>query len=191
MYPFLYRYITTRYRYRYKILPVHEMQVQGQVQVQKNVYLGTGTGTGTSTWPQPCSLHQKGILSSGTDCVAYIDAILPKGTHLPCLRMADRALLAGYPRHADSTILSCEGWNHTRLCVLTRSHKHACQMCQSYPGYFWEPHWNSMGLLEISRVTWQLCMRLCKQSALSVALSVTELSRFYFFYDLLKPQQIG
>ena len=23
----------------------------------------------------------------------------------------------------------------------------------SYPGYFWEPHWFSMGLLEISRVT--------------------------------------
>ena len=27
----------------------------------------------------------------------------------------------------------------------------------SYPGYFREPHWISMGLLEISRVTWQLC----------------------------------
>ena len=25
-----------------------------------------------------------------------------------------------------------------------------------YPGYFREPHWLSMGLLEISRVTWQL-----------------------------------
>ena len=29
----------------------------------------------------------------------------------------------------------------------------------SYPGYFWEPHWKSMGLLEISWVTWQLCIR--------------------------------
>ena len=25
--------------------------------------------------------------------------------------------------------------------------------CQSYPGYFWKPHWLSMGLAEISRVT--------------------------------------
>ena len=28
-----------------------------------------------------------------------------------------------------------------------------------YPGYFREPHWKSMGLPEISRVTWQLCGR--------------------------------
>ena len=30
---------------------------------------------------------------------AYIDGILPKGPYPPCLRMADRALLAGYPRY--------------------------------------------------------------------------------------------
>ena len=29
----------------------------------------------------------------------YIEGILPKGPYPPCLRMADRALLAGYPRH--------------------------------------------------------------------------------------------
>ena len=29
----------------------------------------------------------------------YIDGILPKGPYPPCLRMADRALLTGYPRH--------------------------------------------------------------------------------------------
>ena len=28
----------------------------------------------------------------------YLDGILPKGPYPPCLRMADRALLAGYPR---------------------------------------------------------------------------------------------
>ena len=33
----------------------------------------------------------------------YIQSILPKGPYLPCLRMADRALLAGYPQY----ILSC------------------------------------------------------------------------------------
>ena len=33
-----------------------------------------------------------------TRCIApNIDGILPKGTYPPCLRMADRALLAGYP----------------------------------------------------------------------------------------------
>ena len=30
---------------------------------------------------------------------SFIDRILPKGPYPPCLRMADRALLAGYPRH--------------------------------------------------------------------------------------------
>ena len=30
----------------------------------------------------------------------HIDFILPKGPYRPCLRMADRALLAGYPRYA-------------------------------------------------------------------------------------------
>ena len=29
----------------------------------------------------------------------HIEGILPKGPHPPCLRMADRALLAGYPRY--------------------------------------------------------------------------------------------
>ena len=31
--------------------------------------------------------------------VQYIEGILPKRPHPPCLRMADRALLAGYPRY--------------------------------------------------------------------------------------------
>ena len=30
---------------------------------------------------------------------AYINGILPKGPYPPCLRMADRALLAGYTRY--------------------------------------------------------------------------------------------
>ena len=30
---------------------------------------------------------------------AYIEGILPKGPYLPCVSMADRALLAGYPRY--------------------------------------------------------------------------------------------
>ena len=31
---------------------------------------------------------------------AYIEGILPKGPYLPCVSMAGRALLAGYPRYA-------------------------------------------------------------------------------------------
>ena len=31
--------------------------------------------------------------------MVYIDGILPKGPYPPCLRMADRALLAAYPRY--------------------------------------------------------------------------------------------
>ena len=34
----------------------------------------------------------------------YIDGILPKGPYPPCLRMADRALLAGYHRHVHTPI---------------------------------------------------------------------------------------
>ena len=33
--------------------------------------------------------------------VEHIDGILPKGPYPPCLRMADRALLAGYPRYLE------------------------------------------------------------------------------------------
>ena len=34
-----------------------------------------------------------------------IDGILPKGPYPPCLRMAGRALLAGYPRHVPDVVL--------------------------------------------------------------------------------------
>ena len=41
-------------------------------------------------------------------CTQYtntdIDSILPKGPYQPCLRMADRALLAGYPRYTVCNI---------------------------------------------------------------------------------------
>ena len=35
----------------------------------------------------------------GITALPLIEGILPKGPYPPCLRMADRALLAGYPRH--------------------------------------------------------------------------------------------
>ena len=36
---------------------------------------------------------------------ADVDGILPKGSYPPCLRMADRALLAGYPRRLGLLLL--------------------------------------------------------------------------------------
>ena len=53
--------------------------------------------------------------------------------------MALMGLLAWYP-----TILV------ESLRLVWKSDTHTCQ---GYPGYFREPHWNSMGLPEISRVT--------------------------------------
>ena len=35
------------------------------------------------------------------NCFKEIDGILPKGPYPPCLRMADRALLSGYPRNEN------------------------------------------------------------------------------------------
>ena len=39
------------------------------------------------------------ILSAGISLLSYIEGILPKVPYLPCVSMAGRALLAGYPRH--------------------------------------------------------------------------------------------
>ena len=41
----------------------------------------------------------KSRVNSSHPSSAYIEGILPKGPYPPCLRMADRALLAGYPRY--------------------------------------------------------------------------------------------
>ena len=50
-----------------------------------------------------------------------IEGILPKGPYPPCLRMADRALLAGYPRHIEtashSLCLSCDD-DVTMACTM-------------------------------------------------------------------------
>ena len=54
-----------------------------------------------------------------------IDGILPKGPYLPCLRMADRALLAGYPWNVVEVMHAIDVkyikrnvyTDHTLLCV--------------------------------------------------------------------------
>ena len=43
-----------------------------------------------------CMLHFAMVFSPARQ--QHVDGILPKGPYPPCLRMADRALLAGYPR---------------------------------------------------------------------------------------------
>ena len=54
---------------------------------------------------------------SGTHAcrIRYIQGILPKGRYPPCLRMADRALPAGYPRYIAITAGStgeCKTWRY-------------------------------------------------------------------------------
>ena len=45
---------------------------------------------------------------------AHIEGILPKGPYLPCVSMAGRALLAGYPRYHD-----CEHWSIMQnICIV-------------------------------------------------------------------------
>ena len=57
-------------------------------------------------------LHLRYNFSVTVLCVAYIDGILPKGPYPPCLHMADRALLAGYPRY----ILYFYVWKYPAQC---------------------------------------------------------------------------
>ena len=46
---------------------------------------------------------------------AYIEGILPKGPYLPCVSMAGRALLAGYPRHVNH-------YNISKVILLYHKH---------------------------------------------------------------------
>ena len=47
---------------------------------------------------------------------ADIEGILPKGPYPPCLRMADKALLAGYPRSDVLKIYAESQWSQETLC---------------------------------------------------------------------------
>ena len=38
-----------------------------------------------------------------------VEGILPKGPYLPCLRMADRAILVGYPRYLSNVAKPASG----------------------------------------------------------------------------------
>ena len=95
-----------------------------------HMYMGTFT-----SWLPTLSILPGGIIHYQSPihhgCLAsfswrYIDGILPKGPYPPCLRVADRALLAGYPRYgvrylgSDNSFVAC--WAprcHLNQCWLT------------------------------------------------------------------------
>ena len=47
----------------------------------------------------------------------HIEGILPKGPYPPCLRMADRAFLAGYPGYVSDVAIQ-ELRRYTHICIL-------------------------------------------------------------------------
>ena len=52
-------------------------------------------------------------------------------------------------------------------------------------GYFRKPHWKSMGLLEISRVTWQVCHNKRKPYAEFYSIFTTDFICSYMFLPIL------
>ena len=75
-------------------------------------------------------LHLRYNFSVTVPRVAYINGILPKGPYPPCLRMADRALLAGYPRYilymCENILLKVQNtvWCHYNVVIfLWNSHE--------------------------------------------------------------------
>ena len=64
-----------------------------------------------------------GLLCLFTSSQPSISGILPKGSYLPCLHLADRALLAGYPWHIlylHHCIIVCSFllWKKQKLIIL-------------------------------------------------------------------------
>ena len=64
------------------------------------------------------------------------------------------------PKGLFEVMTVLEKMNTIMACTIPVSGGHS-HTCQGYPGYFQEPHWKSIGLPEISRVTWQSCIS-CK-----------------------------
>ena len=59
-------------------------------------------------YPLKQPLRHANCFQKVQNCQTHIEGILPKGPHQPCLRMAGRALLAGYHRY--------DTWIWTSLC---------------------------------------------------------------------------
>ena len=71
----------------------------------------------------------------------HIEGILPKGPYLPCLRMADRALLAGYPQYMKINCEMCKYKNTTH-----HEKKIIANVIQSKVKYQTKIKWFSMQL---------------------------------------------
>ena len=65
-----------------------------------------------SDWAMEMDVMDKkyfmGFESKRSFAKLYFEGILPKGPYPPCLRMADRALLAGYHRFVEDLFFSCQ-----------------------------------------------------------------------------------
>ena len=66
-------------------------------------------------WPHPLGVYMAEL---GQD--ALVEGILPKGPYPPCLRMADRALLAEYPRSVSLTTGKCYYYRVSFLGISTK-----------------------------------------------------------------------
>ena len=87
-------------------------------------------------------------VSSMSVCYQQIDGILPKGPYPPCIRMADRALLAGYPRNTLKNFVEfviCTGGSPMVIfmsSVLNCLLVNAMWLCWGTEDVF---HWESFG----------------------------------------------
>ena len=78
-------------------------------------------------WPKRCDIFP-----------VYIEGILPKGPYLPCVSMAGRALLAGYPRYV---------MNSKNIIVLVTQIKHYARLAWYFvSSLYWNPYPTILGL---------------------------------------------
>ena len=77
--------------------------------------------------PRDTSSSDKGVCFCPVtyNCVKYCEGVLPKGSYLPCVSMAGRALSAGYPRFV------LYGTKGKSPCILLCRH---CAMASQTPG---------------------------------------------------------
>ena len=117
----------------------------------------------------------------GLDALIYIDGILPKGPYQPCLRIADRALLAGYPRYA--ALLSLfhvpNGFAIFARCRASRSVKQSkhCLLTERQPVSWMRPR-PAVDLLGISHMSGRRrYFKICSLTKMFVF-------RFKFYWNL-------
>ena len=89
--------------------------------------------------------RKHGDLESKLTIWAYIEGILPKGPYLPCVSMAGRVLLAGYPLDTNLIVSSKENlFRQTtkKMIPITKGHKCGKRIhfvASSWPSMPWYP----------------------------------------------------